>query len=75
MRLGPIKLQAMEKKFCKASQRLGQMWAQEGAAICTMSSLGGWGLIFVAGAVPLLPVLLRFMTATPVRDCNHHLNN
>lgn len=41
MRLGPIKLQAMEKKFCKASQRLGQMSAQEGTAICTMRSLGG----------------------------------
>lgn len=41
IRLGPIKLQAIEKKFCKASQRLGQMSSQEGTAICTMSSLGG----------------------------------
>jgi hypothetical protein len=41
IRLGPIKLQAIEKKFCKASQRLGQMSTQEGTAIFTMRSLGG----------------------------------
>lgn len=41
MRLGPIKLQAREKKFCRASQRLEQVSAQDGRAICTMRSLGG----------------------------------